>query len=94
MSDHLSYGLTLAYNNLVWYTYEVVDYNGASLTASVPAAMFNAEIGWTLSLGRFDAPLTTDVTRDTYTSPNGATHTFYPTLHMGETTASITAVPL
>ena len=79
----LSYGLTLVYNSQVW---EHQLYAG--VTQSLPYRTSNAGLGWTLSLGRLNPPATLgefETYRDSYMSPDGARHTFYPTLHEGET---------
>jgi RHS repeat-associated protein len=79
----LSYGLTLVYNSQVW---EQQDYNG--LVQSIPNRTSNAGLGWTVSLGRIDPPEFLgdfDTFRHTYMSPDGSRHTFYSTLHEGET---------
>lgn len=81
----LSYGLTLVYNSQVW---EHQTYSG--VVQSLPYRTSNAGLGWMLSLGRLNAPHVAgelEATRDTYLSPDGARHTFYPTLHEGESAA-------
>ncbi|MFL6194034.1 MAG: RHS repeat-associated core domain-containing protein [Thermoanaerobaculia bacterium] len=82
VSGSLSYQLTLVYNNNVW-DYQQVD----TLTQALPNRTSNAGLGWTVSLGRFNPPSSTEVdtTRNAYLSPDGSLHTFYPTLHEGET---------
>jgi RHS repeat-associated protein len=78
----LSYGLTLVYNSQVW---EQQQYD--TLVQSIPARTNNAGLGWMVSMGRFNPPEflgDLDTFRDTYMSPDGARHAFYPTLHEGE----------
>ena len=82
----LSYGLTLIYNSQVW---EHQIYGGS--TQALPYRTSNAGLGWTLSLGRLNPPYTPgdfETVRDTWMSPDGARHTFYPTLHEGEAVAA------
>jgi RHS repeat-associated protein len=78
----LSYGLTLVYNSQVW---EQQQYD--TLVQSIPARTNNAGLGWMVSMGRFNPPEflgDLDTFRNTYMSPDGARHAFYPTLHEGE----------
>jgi RHS repeat-associated protein len=84
VNGNLAYQLTLVYNNNVW------DYQQSDLVQAVPNRTSNAGLGWMVSLGRFNPPSSTDVdtVRNTYMSPDGSLHTFYPTLHEGETAAS------
>ncbi len=84
----LSYGLVLVYNNNVWdYQQDEPGGGGGTLTQAIPNRTSNAGLGWMVSLGRLNPPSSTDVdtTRTVYMSPDGALHTFYPTLHEGET---------
>jgi RHS repeat-associated protein len=85
----LSYKLSLIYNNNVW-DYQQVDDEFGTLTQAIPNRMSNAGLGWMVSLGRLNPPSSTDVdtTRTTYMSTDGALHTFYDTLHEGETAVS------
>lgn len=88
----LSYGLTLVYNSQVWEQQQYIDIVGGQeipRVQSLPAKVNNAGLGWMISLGRLNPPAPTndfDVARDTYMSPDGSRHTFYPTLHEGEPT--------
>jgi RHS repeat-associated protein len=78
----LSYGLTLVYNSQVW---EQQEFNGR--VQSIPVRTNNAGLGWMVSMGRFNPPEflgDMDTFRDTYMSPDGARHAFYPTLHEGD----------
>ena len=87
----LSYGLVLVYNNNVWdYQQDDPGGGGGSLTQAIPNRTSNAGLGWMVSLGRLNPPSSTDVdtNRTAYMSPDGALHTFYPTLHEGETAVS------
>ena len=79
----LSYRLNLVYNSQVWehQTYD-------SLVQAIPSRVANAGLGWMVSLGRLNPPQFLgdfDTFRNTYMSPDGARHAFYPTLHEGET---------
>jgi RHS repeat-associated protein len=79
----LSYQLTLVYNSQVWTRQEY-----GSFVQSIPVPTDNAGLGWMVSLGRFNPPEYRgdfDPNLDTYMSPDGSRHTFYPTLHEGET---------
>jgi RHS repeat-associated protein len=79
----LAWQLTLVYNSQVWMRQ---DYG--TLLQSVPSPTNNAGLGWMVSLGRMKPPDYQgdfDPRIDTYMSPDGARHTFYPTLHEGET---------
>jgi hypothetical protein len=79
----LSYGLSLVYNSQVW---EHQSYD--SVTQAIPSRVANAGLGWMVSLGRLNPPQFLgdyDTFRNTYMSPDGSRHTFYPTLHEGET---------
>jgi hypothetical protein len=82
VNGSLSYGLTLVYNNSVWDHQQE-----AGETNAIPNRTANAGLGWMVSLGRLNPPTSTEIdsTRTTYLSPDGAVHTFYPTLHEGET---------
>ncbi len=82
----LSYQLALTYNSQVW-EHETYD----DETRAIPARGANAGLGWSLHLGRLNPPQlefsslpSPDYSRNTYLAPDGATHTFYPTLHEGE----------
>lgn len=79
----LSYRLNLVYNSQVW---EHQSYD--SSTQAIPSRVANAGLGWMVSLGRLNPPQFLgdfDTFRNTYMSPDGGRHTFYPTLHEGET---------
>lgn len=78
----LSYRLNLVYNSQVW---EHQSYD--TVTQAIPSRVANAGLGWMVSLGRLNPPQFLgdfDTFRNTYMSPDGARHTFYPTLHEGE----------
>jgi hypothetical protein len=90
VNARLSYQLTLVYNSQVWehQTYD-------QQTVSIPARGANAGLGWSLHLGRLNPPRldfssspSPDVDRNTYLAPDGSSHTFYPTLHQGESPSS------
>ncbi len=83
----LSYQLVLTYNSQVW-EYETYDETNRVL----PARGNNAGLGWALHLGRLNPPQleagsspSPDYYRNTYLAQDGSIHTFYPTLHEGET---------
>lgn len=82
VNGRLSYQLALTYNNNVW-DYQQYDDGTTTVTQAIPNRTSNAGLGWMLSLGRLNPPTGTDVdtTRTVYMSPDGALHTFYPTLH-------------
>jgi RHS repeat-associated protein len=86
VNGNLSYQLGLVYNNNVW-DYQQYDDGTMTYTQALPNRTANAGLGWTVSLGRLNPPTSTDVdtTRTVYLSPDGSLHTFYPTLHEGET---------
>lgn len=82
----LAYQLVLTYNSQVW---EHETYDGE--TRAIPTRASNAGLGWSLQLGRLNPPQldlssspSPDYSRNTYLAPDGSTHTFYPTLHEGE----------
>ena len=85
VNGHLGYQLGLIYNNNVW-DYQMRDDGTTTYTQAIPNRTANAGLGWTVSLGRLNPPTSTDVdtSRPVYLSPDGALHTFYPTLHEGE----------
>lgn len=85
----LGYQLNLVYNNNVW-DYQQRDDGTQTFTQGLPNRSANAGLGWMVSLGRLNPPTSTDVdsNRTVYMSPDGAFHTFYPTLHEGETTVA------
>jgi RHS repeat-associated protein len=89
VNGNLSYQLGLVYNNNVW-DYQQYDDGTTVYTQALPNRTSNAGLGWMVSLGRLNPPAGTDVdtTRTVYMSPDGALHTFYPTLHEGETVVS------
>ena len=82
----LSYSLTLVYNSNAW-DYESVVYGNDVYTQALPDRRSNAGLGWRLSLGELLAPA--DPSNECgpwcYVGPDGAEHTFYPTLHEGDT---------
>jgi RHS repeat-associated protein len=82
----LSFQLMLTYNSQVW-EHETYD----TETHAIPARGANTGLGWMLHLGRLNPPQlendsspSPDFSRNTYLSPDGGLHTFYPTLHEGE----------
>ena len=81
----LSYGLTLVYNSKVW---DFLDLGG--LLRADPSRTANAGMGWRLSLGELFDPV--DPRNESgywsYEGEDGGAHTFYPTLHLGETSTS------
>ncbi len=83
----LSYGLSLVYNSQVW-EYEVRDVSpDLSYVQALPLQVNNAGLGWIITLGRFNPPQAIgelNTFRNTYMSPDGSRHTFYPNLHEGE----------
>jgi RHS repeat-associated protein len=86
----LSYQLSLVYNSQVW-EHEIYD----DETRSIPARGANAGLGWTLHLGRLNPPQlelssspSPDFNRNAYMAVDGSLHTFYPTLHEGESPTS------
>lgn len=85
----LSYQLALTYNSQVW---EHESDDGG--TIAIPARGANVGLGWSLHLGRLNPPqldtagTTPDYNRNTYLAPDGSLHTFYPTLHEGESEVS------
>jgi hypothetical protein len=84
VNGSLSYQLNLVYNNNVW-DYQEYDNGTATYTQAIPNRSANAGLGWMVSLGRLNPPTSTDVDsgKTVYMSPDGAFHTFYPTLHDG-----------
>lgn len=84
----LSYQLGLTYNNNVW-DHEQREVDGVVKVSAFPSRTANAGLGWMVSLGRLNPPQgDLDTASTTYMSPDGAMHTFYPTLHDGEAAAS------
>ncbi len=86
----LSYQLNLVYNSQVWENQTFDD-----TTKTIPARAANAGLGWSLHLGRINPPKlelgsspSPDFFRNSYMAADGSTHTFYPTLHEGETATS------
>jgi RHS repeat-associated protein len=86
VNGNLSYRLTLTYNNNVW-DYQQRETDTVTYNQAIANRTANAGLGWMVSLGRLNPPTATDVdsSRTVYMSPDGAFHTFYPTLHEGET---------
>lgn len=87
-----SYGLVLTYNSNLWKYEEDENFTPPNIfTPAVvarPDPIWNAGFGWMLHMGRLFAPSTptfNDSVRWVYLSPDGSRHTFYPTLHEGET---------
>ncbi|MEP7009932.1 MAG: RHS repeat-associated core domain-containing protein [Acidobacteriota bacterium] len=90
VNSHLSYGLTLVYNSQVWDYEQRDDPNNVDhpFVQALPSLISNAGLGWLVTLGRFNPPSTSNdgnVVRDNYLAPDGSRHTFYGTLHEGET---------
>ena len=94
LAGGLSYGLTLSYNANLWdFDIDCEDPVGepgepgdCRITAR-PNPGFNAGAGWLLSLGRLLPPSTDTnmINRWVYSGADGASHSFYTTLHDGET---------
>ncbi len=85
----LSYGISLIYNSQVWEYEERVDHSTGSDVIKIqalPLKVNNAGLGWIITLGQFNPPQAVSLAsfRDTYLSPDGSRHTFYPSLHEGE----------
>jgi hypothetical protein len=83
----LSYGLTLVYNSNVWdFQDRDDDFTGTTYHQGLPQRTANAGLGWTLTLGRLQAPFTpgNDTERWVYQGSDGSEHVFYPTLHVGD----------
>jgi len=81
----LDFGLALAYNSNVWKQ----EAQGSYVQAE-PDPEFNAGLGWSLGLGRLYDTYADPFNESglwVYVSPDGSRHTFYPTLHEGETAA-------
>ena len=74
-------GLTLVYNSHLWRYQE-----SGGTTQLWPSEIFNAGLGWTLSLGRLLHPqdLTNDGAGYTYYDASGARHDFYTKLHASD----------
>jgi RHS repeat-associated protein len=85
----LSYQLGLIYNNNVW-DHQQRETETITYTQSIPNRTSNAGLGWMVSLGRLNPPTSNEVdsNRTVYMSPDGALHSFYPTLHEGEATVA------
>jgi RHS repeat-associated protein len=56
VNGHLSYQLSLVYNNNVW-DYQMRDDGTATYTQALPNRTSNAGLGWTVSLGRLNPQL-------------------------------------
>jgi len=88
----LSFGMNLAYNSQgVWdYSTRVKPFPTVEYTVAELASASNAGMGWELSLGRLcwpdcTQPGTGEPISFVYESPDGGTHRFLRTLHVGET---------
>jgi hypothetical protein len=81
----LSYGLSLVYNSQVW-EFEERSLGEQTFVQSLPSKVNNAGLGWIVTLGQFNPPQAVGSAsfRDTYLSPDGSRHIFYPSLHEGE----------
>ncbi len=81
-------GLTLTYNSNIWLYEEVWDWDeGEWKVAANPNPIFNAGLGWSLSLGKIYEPADTPINssdRWMYVGPDGGAHHFYQNLHKGE----------
>lgn len=81
-------GLTLTYNSNIWLYEEVWDWEeGEWKVAANPNPIFNAGLGWSLSLGKIYEPADTPINssdRWMYVGPDGGAHHFYQNLHKGE----------
>lgn len=99
----LSYGLVLTYNPQVWDFYRdeiTMCYGCWSAEQCGPYAYDfpytdarlrtddNAGAGWRLGFGDLNGSHVGDVYTWSYTAPDGGGHTFYTTLHQGETPVS------
>jgi len=81
----LSYALSLVYNSQVW-EYEERSEGEQTFVQALPLKVNNAGLGWIVTLGQFNPPQAVGSAsfRDSYLSPDGSRHTFYPSLHEGE----------
>src|SRR5262249_35565207 len=77
----LAYGLTLTYNSNLWDFQEI-----STGQQAIPNRKANAGFGWTLSLGMLydDTSYANDTDHSVFVGPDGAEHTFFPTLHGGD----------
>jgi RHS repeat-associated protein len=88
--EGFSYQLTLVYNSNVW-DFESVQGPGPedpTYTEALPYTHGNAGLGWTLSLGRL-LDLADPLNKTpywVYVAPDGSEHSFYDSLHDGEST--------
>jgi RHS repeat-associated protein len=83
----LSYSLSLVYHSNVWdYQIRRDAFENPFVQAS-PRESANAGMGWHLSLGRFYYPQSpgNNTGKWVYMGPDGGRHSFYATLHEGET---------
>lgn len=91
VSEALSYQLQLAYNGNSW---DYVSYLGGEL--GIPARSNNAGLGWQLSIGGVvSGPALPEnaAAAWAYTTADGATRTFYPSLHQEESNNSTYSGP-
>ena len=95
----LSYSFVLRYNSNVWdhnlvtFTNDcTLPYKEMTVTQTTPHVLtsgLNAGLGWTLSFGTLiNSGWGTNSDSWAYVSPDGSTHTFFNTLHEGETAQS------
>jgi RHS repeat-associated protein len=83
VGPELSFQLSLFYNSQVWE-----NESAAGESDPTPVRTDNAGLGWRLSLGQLMPPgwsQVVDPSRWIYIAPDGSRHTFFDTLHDGET---------
>jgi len=82
VSEALSYGLTLTYSSSVW---DFTDYGAGGVDATA-SSLWNAGLGWRLSMGEVYEPSGTPANPSEwmYVGPDGASHIFYDALHRDE----------
>ncbi|MGB5552594.1 MAG: hypothetical protein WBO74_19100, partial [Thermoanaerobaculia bacterium] len=79
-------GLNLTYNSNIWL-YQQIWENCEIYVEANPNPIFNAGLGWTVSLGQLYAPEDTPINasdRWMYLAGDGSAHHFYQNLHSGE----------
>ncbi|MGB5175315.1 MAG: RHS repeat-associated core domain-containing protein, partial [Thermoanaerobaculia bacterium] len=79
-------GLNLSYNSNIWLYQEIWEDWEIYVEAN-PNPIFNAGLGWTVSLGQLYAPEDTPINasdRWMYVAGDGSAHHFYQNLHRGE----------
>ena len=87
----LSYRFMLVYSSTVWDISErFAKPNNYPYTRAEVGHTANAGLGWTLTLGQFFAPGAGGNLpgKYTYVSPDGSQHTFYGSLHFGDSVDS------